>query len=484
MLSDTDKGNMLAGDDFRTSDDDRLFPLTRETEEALAKIRRLPGTVATMPLVDCYMGRQESPTSLTVLNDENVFPELAANVINCGMGLLDTGLDSEEVCGRDLDRWVRLVVQLGRVGTRSFSREQAQSAFVQGVPGLVAKGLVSDAVAEGFELGGQAIDGLNHRRSLTRYVPPTLLYSRFVRENALWSLGGNHFLEIQVVRTFGDAEDAGSPVGLSPGRVVVMLHTDFRVTGALNYHFVRRKRLEEKSVAKRAAYSASKWAFQLASGRPSLNRVKALKRLYGRRVQFTPMPLGHPETDRYLTARGLAANYAYAGRAMLYEMMLSGLRNIFGTDGARARLVWDCDHESIRRRELNGRTVVCHRKGSVEAMPGKPVLIAGGYDYPSLLGVSPPKVPPWASYDHGSSHVNARITSTGDGHVPVSEGREVLRYRIAGRGDGVALVDRVALRSTNGFVRQVEALSRMGVVSPVAWLVPIANVKGRLLPGG
>jgi len=217
--------------------------------------------------------------------------------------------------------------------------------------------------------------------------PATVSDRAFERGLAqIGSLGsGNHFLEVQAVDRIYDAAVAGH-MGLSEGRICVMIHTGSRGLG----HQICTDHVRQMGQA---------------MGR------------YGIHVpdrQLACVPVRSPEGQAYLAAMAAAANYGRANRQLLTE----ATRRVFEQETATSLdLLYDVSHNlaKIEVHEVHGRecTLCVHRKGATRSLPphhpdlpadlaavGQPVLIPGTMGTASYVLAGVPDNPAFFSTAH------------------------------------------------------------------------------------
>lgn len=225
--------------------------------------------------------------------------------------------------------------------------------------------------------------------------PATVSDRAFERGLAqIGSLGsGNHFLEVQAVDRIYDAAVAGH-MGLSEGRICVMIHTGSRGLG----HQICTDHVRQMGQA---------------MGR------------YGIHVpdrQLACVPVRSPEGQAYLAAMAAAANYGRANRQLLTE----ATRRVFEQETATSLdLLYDVSHNlaKIEVHEVHGRecTLCVHRKGATRSLPphhpdlpadlaavGQPVLIPGTMGTASYVLAGVPDNPAFFSTAHGAGRVQSR----------------------------------------------------------------------------
>jgi tRNA-splicing ligase RtcB len=260
---------------------------------------------------------------------------------------------------------------------------------------------------------------------------------------------GNHFVEVDVVETVYDDEEAAR-LGLAHGGIVMQIHTGSRGLG-----------------------------HQVATD--SIRRMMQAMPRYGLRLpdpQLACAPINSPDGEAYLAAMAAAANFAFANRQIITGGIRRAWHHEMGADEP-LDIVYDVAHNIAKVEEHDGRRLVVHRKGATRAFPGQPVLIPGSMGTASYLLVG---LPGAMEQSFGSScHGAGRLMSRTQAKKQI-DGNE-LRARLERMG----IVAEAA--STKGLVEEapeaykdvdavVGVVAQAGIAKKVARLVPVAVIKG------
>ena len=263
--------------------------------------------------------------------------------------------------------------------------------------------------------------------------PSTVSDRAFERGLAqIGSLGsGNHFLEVQAVDRIYDAVVAGH-MGLSEGRICVMIHTGSRGLG----HQICTDHVRQMGQA---------------MGR------------YGIHVpdrQLACVPVRSPEGQAYLAAMAAAANYGRANRQLLTE----ATRRVFEQETATSLdLLYDVSHNlaKIEVHEVHGRecTLCVHRKGATH-------LLAGVPDNPAFFSTA-----------HGAGRVQSRHQAARHTNADaLRRGLEESGILVRGSSPrGLAEEKPGAYKDIDAVI---ETSHQAGLARKVARLVPLGVVKG------
>jgi tRNA-splicing ligase RtcB (3'-phosphate/5'-hydroxy nucleic acid ligase) len=450
--------------------DDSLLSgaLDDQSLEQLVNTATLPGIVGyalAMPDIHQGYGFPIGGVIATELPDGIISPGGVGYDINCGVRLLGTHLDVDEVepylddLASALQR--NCPTGVGRGGEIRLSEAALDQVLEQGARWALKNGYATEADLERTEESGR-IPGADVRKVSAR--------ARERGRDQLGTLGaGNHFIEVDVVDEVFD-EEAADRMGLSPGRVVAQIHCGSRGFG----HQVC------SDYVKRFHQSVRQYGIQL----PDRELVCA--------------PLSSPEGQDYLAAMRAAANFAFCNRQVLTHLIRRSFEQVLAGQVANPHIyqIYDIAHNmaKVEEHEVDGRRVqVCvHRKGATRAfgpgapgLPavyrdiGQPVLVPGSMGTASwvLVGTHGSMKQTFGSTCHGAGRTMSRRQAKRE--VQGQELRQSLeadgiRVR-AGSLGGLAEEAPVAYKDVD---RVIEVVHNAGIARKVARVVPIAVVKG------
>jgi tRNA-splicing ligase RtcB (3'-phosphate/5'-hydroxy nucleic acid ligase) len=423
--------------------------------DQLANGATLPGIVrAALAMPDIHQG-YGLPVGGVVATDAErgvVSPGAIGFDINCGVRLLRSGLEADEVAPR-LAMLVDALYATIPTGVGSQGRVPLGPAELRQV---MAKG-----AAWPVERGWGDRDDLEHLESEGRIpgAEPEAVSEHALERGRrqLGTLGsGNHFLEVQVVDEVYD-EPAAEDLGLRAGQLTVMIHTGSRGLG----HQVCTDYLKVTE--------------------------RALKR-YGIGVpdrQLACAPVGSEEARAYLGAMRAAANFAFANRQLLTHYAREVFQRVLGRSPRDLGLatVYDVAHNIAKEEEheVDGRRrrLLVHRKGATRAFPGQPVLVPGDMGRYSfvLLGTKTAMQETFGSTCHGAGRVMSRTAA-----VKAARGRSIAR-ELEARGVLARATGRDALaeempEAYKDVKDVVDVVHRFGISTRVARLRPVAVIKG------
>ena len=451
--------------------DDVLLPHIQDDEapEQVANVATLPGIVgAAWAMPDIHWGYGFPIGGVAAFDPDEggvVSPGGVGFDINCGVRLLRTGLQAEEVRGRlkeTIDALFDVVpAGLGGKGGTGVTDRDLDQILEEGAVWAEEQGLLDADDRRRLETHGR-VDGAR----------PDLVSERArVRgRRSLGSLGsGNHFLEVQAVEEVWD-EDAAKAFGVASGEAVVMIHTGSRGLG----HQIAQEHIQ-------ALQGRARFGIRLPDR------------------QLACAPLGSREAEEYMAAMAAGANFAFVNRSLVAARAADALERVFGA--GRPTVVYDVCHNIAKMEEhvVEGRRkLLCvHRKGATRAfgpdhpeLPqafagvGQPVLVPGDMGRQSFLlagrGTGPGSRAegPFASCCHGAG----RRMSRTEAKRGVSGGSVVQelwdRQGILVRATSPKVAAEEAPQAYKDVGQVVGAVERAGLAARVARVRPLGVVKG------
>jgi tRNA-splicing ligase RtcB len=437
--------------------------------EQLANTATLPGLVGyalAMPDIHQGYGFPVGGVAATDARSGVISPGGIGYDINCGVRLLATNLEREEVQPHLADLanvlYHTCPSGVGASGNVRLSTGQLDEVLSKGALWALQQGMAREEDLNLTEENGTMSGAWPDK------VSP---HAKDRGRDQLGTLGaGNHFIEVDEVSELFDAEGAAA-MGLHPGLVVVQIHCGSRGFG----HQVCTDYVRD---------------FQSAVRRYD---IKLPDR------ELVCAPIESPEGKDYLAAMAAAANYAWANRQVLTHL----IRRSFETALAGkvkdwdVRQVYDIAHNIAKIEEHKpdgGRAVrVCvHRKGATRAfgpgssvLPdvyrkvGQPVLVPGSMGTASwvLLGTAGSMEQSFGSTCHGAGRTMSRTAARKS--VQGQKLREQMeRDGIAVRAGSLAALAEEAPEAYKDVDRVVNIVHGAGIARKVARLKPLAVIKG------
>jgi tRNA-splicing ligase RtcB len=436
--------------------------------EQLVNTATLPGVVGpalAMPDIHQGYGFPIGGVVATRLSDGVISPGGVGYDINCGVRLLGTQMEREEI-SPFLDTLISALYSscpsgVGKGGGIVLKGRALDRVLETGARWALKRGMATEEDLGKTE-GGGCLEGARADALSQR--------ARERGRDQMGTLGsGNHFIEIDAVQSVAAAGPAGR-MGLFPGQVVIQIHCGSRGLG----HQVCGDYVHRFQKAVRDS------GLQL----PDRELVAA--------------PLESREGRDYLSAMNAAANYAFANRQVLAHRIRETVDRMLAGKVARRGIyqIYDIAHNmaKIETHTVAGKpTPLCvHRKGATRAFGpgspeipavyrkiGQPVLVPGSMGTASwvLTGTESAMALTFGSCCHGAGRVMSR--SQAKKKIRGAALREELEaggiHIRAGSLSGLAEEAPQVYKDVDQVVSIVEAA---GIAVKVARLVPLAVIKG------
>jgi tRNA-splicing ligase RtcB len=425
--------------------------------DQLAATPGLDHYVAVLPDVH-QKGRNISPTGVVTVSRNAIAPRAVDTGVSCGMRVLVSDIEARDLTPAVLDRLFSafmLDVPLER-GEDVLSEGDAEAILATGA-GWCRRALgVGDEELARIEDGGSAV-AAEDADAVLAAVPRKAV--RKGRRRFCTIGAGNHFLEAQEIVEVFD-ERRASALGLRPGAVAFMLHSDSRGVGG--------------TIMRRCAEAhAEKFAPEGSNG------------------GFWSMPADSEEGVALALGLAGAMNFGFANRVAISERLRATVRNVLGHQSIKLPLLYDCAHVSIKRETWKGEPLWVHRHGASRALPpsrlagdptlsitGQPVPIPGSMGHDSFIGaVREEAVDSFYSVNHGAGRLLdkpdalARFTES---EVEQEMRRKNIRlYRYG--SDNIAEQAPGSFKDIDDVIR---AMAVSPIMDPVVRLRPLAVLKG------
>jgi tRNA-splicing ligase RtcB len=436
--------------------------------QQVANVAHLPGIVGhSLAMPDVHWGYGFPIGGVAAFDEEEgvLSPGGVGYDINCGVRLLRSNLDVEEVRPRlealSVALYHAVPGGLGRGSHRKLKPKELERVMLRGAPWAVDEGYGDaedlDAIEEGGSFAG-ADPAKVSERARTRGLPQ------------LGSLGsGNHFCELGYVAEVLD-DAVAAAFGLRLGGVTLMIHSGSRGLG-----------------------------HQICED--SLRRMLEASARYGIALpdrQLCAAPLGSPEAADYFAAMACAVNFAFANRQMMTAFARQALCDHLrrSDDELGLRVVYDVCHNIAKweEHEVDGqrRRLCVHRKGATRAFGpghpqvpeayravGQPVLVPGDmgrYSY-VLVGTERAMQETFGSSCHGAGRKLSRNAAKRLArHRPVFQ--ELRERGVFVQAESKATVAEEIPEAYKDVADVVDVMHAAGIARKVAKLLPLAVIKG------
>jgi tRNA-splicing ligase RtcB len=432
--------------------------------DQLVNVSTLPGiTRCALGMPDMHEGYgfPVGGVAGTLLPDGAISPGGIGFDINCGVRLLVSRLhypEAESVVPTLVHELSRCIpTGYGRHGRINLSADELDRVLNEGCTYVVRErklGLEEDL--ERIESQG-SLPGADASRVSDR--------AKQRGQDQLGTLGGgNHFLEVQSVDAIFDERAAGA-LGLSVGKLTVLIHTGSRGLGhqiCTDYVKVMDQALPRHKIS-----------------------------LPDR--QLACAPLSSKEGKDYFAAMCAAANFAWSNRQVLTQRIRETFARVLGAGAdSELRLIYDVAHNIAKLEQFGNQTLCIHRKGATRAFGpssqeippvyrgiGQPIFIPGSMGTASfvLVGADASRDISLSSTCHGAGRALSRTSAKKQ--VAGAELRKQLEARgIVVRCPSNTELAEEAPLAYKDVERVVEVVARAGIATKVARLVPRGVLKG------
>ena len=436
--------------------------------EQLVNTATLPGAVEyalAMPDIHQGYGFPIGGVLATRLPDGVISPGGVGYDINCGVRLLATNLEGEEIISYLDDLTSALYANcpsgVGKGGNIELKANELDRLLESGSNWALKRGLASESDLDRTEENG-CLAGADAAKVSPR--------AKARGKGQVGTLGaGNHFIEIDVIDHISD-ESVARRIGLNQRQIVVQIHCGSRGLGhQVCGDYVKR--------------------FQKAIRKYELNLPDR---------ELVCAPLSSPEGQDYLAAMKAAANYAFANRQVLAHHIRRSFEQVLAGKVQNHHIyqIYDIAHNmaKVETHEVDGRKLkLCvHRKGATRAfgpgspeLPsiyrdiGQPVLVPGSMGTASwvLIGTRASMTRTFGSTCHGAGRTMSRKKAKKSVHgAGLRDQLEAAGIHVrAGSMSGLAEEAPTAYKDVN---RVVDVVHGAGIAKKVARLKPVAVIKG------
>jgi tRNA-splicing ligase RtcB len=406
-----------------------------------------------------------------VLGLENaIMPPAVGYDINCGMRLLRTPFSKGEINTDAIAESIARDIPLGEgMSNLPLDKHLIDIVINEGVAG------VSKLVQSVKHRAWEAFDEQEFAEDVKRIeengcMPadmgdvPKIAVDKGA--NQIGTLGGgNHFIEIQLVQHIYD-EDLAGFFGLFLNQIVVMIHSGSR----------------------RFGYEIADEYMDVAARLPEMET---------RRKMLSYLLTDRREGQKYISAMGAAANFAFVNRHIMGLLVRRCFARMFGP--TPMPLVYDVTHNMAKLETHQGKQLWVHRKGATRAFgpqlmsgtpfaqTGQPIITPGSMGTASYLMVGTgDSEESLCSVNHGAGRVMSRTAASGKGRHGHSRGEAMIsdnEFKSSMAGIKLIAGDKRRIKEEapaayKDIDEVVRIVSQCGWARPVARMVPLAVLKG------
>jgi len=441
--------------------------------EQLKNAARLPSVVRVLATPDIHVGFGV-PIGCVVGLTEIVVPAAVGYDVNCGMRVMTTPLKRSDIDPAKLAHSIRRDIPLGEGKSNlRLTVDELDVILEKGVKGIAEIAGTEGRIWESRDEAEEARD-LEHIENHGSMQGDISAVSDHAKQRGMSQLatlgGGNHFIEIQVVDRVFD-EKMAARFGLAHDMITVMIHSGSRGLG----------------------HQVGDDYMKLARRIQSKDGESASRELGYLRISDKP-------GQRYIGAMNAAANFAFANRQFIADLVRREFRHEFGN--IPMPIIYDVPHNMAKLEKHFGQEMWVHRKGATRAFGpsrmagttfsdcGQPVLIPGSMGTASyvLVGAdSKDAGEAVCSVNHGAGRVMSRTAARGKRarHGQVISPPAITDEEFARSMEGITLiaesrqsVKEEAPAAYKDIDAVVETVVEAGLAKAVVRMRPLAVLKG------
>ncbi len=442
-------------------------------DEALQQLRNaasIPGVRKVLATPDIHTGFGVPIGSVIAIPDA-IIPSAVGYDVNCGMRLLTTPLSKSDIDAKILANSIHRDIPLGE-GKKNVKLTKSELRLVlergvKGLPDWLPNHLRLNKLWDETEFVMDVVN-IEEQGSMPGSADAVSVRAIERGRGQLGTLGGgNHFIEIQEVKSTADKKLA-SEFGIHTGQILVMIHSGSRGFG-----------------------------HQIGMDYMPLAAAKAGDKIPDRSLGF--FSVESTEGRDYIAAMDAAANYAFVNRQIMAMFVRKNFRHYFGN--IPMPLIYDVPHNMAKFEKHNGERLWVHRKGATRAFPkqrmqgtryahiGQPVIIPGSMGTASYLLVGTETgAESLYSVNHGAGRTMSRRAAAGkirrrDGKVIRPARITDERFQESMKGIYLVCEDKFAIKEeAPDAYKDIDEVIRIvvgaGLGVLVARMVPLAVLKG------
>lgn len=341
-------------------------------EETFAQAEDIAGNLDTffrhtvaMPDVCSKPGRKNA-SGTTIVSEKYILPQVNDSDPNCGMRLLKTNLNEDNITPEEIDRLfqelVNVVPTKKLVGT-SVPFDVVVDICRQGTSAIIEHlGIKTKNELANTQCGGNFFEREMTRQDIFDVIPKLYLFFAKFRLGVIGA-AGNHFLDLMKVSDLVDPAMAAE-FGLKKGKYLFMIHTGSGILGQYTMYTHTAKKREHFSQA--LMVTLGKLTFNSRKKEVYEKMQEKIKKHMTRDDSLLKYDADGPDGEMYMAARAAASNFGTANRAVITHNISETVKKILGRD-PEMDLIYDMPHISITQEEHFGQKVFVHRSNTSRA---------------------------------------------------------------------------------------------------------------------
>ncbi len=334
--------------------------------ESVAANDGLVSHIAAMADVHSKPGRKNA-TGTTIASEHFILPQLNDSDPACGMRLVRTNLNENNITPKELDRLFEALVPV--VPTKAYVGTYLPFRIVtdicrKGIKPLIEYlGIQTKYETENSLDRGNFFSAPPSRRDMLQILPPLFLFFAQFRSGILGA-AGNHFLDLMKVTGIED-EPTATKLGIKNGDYLFMIHCGSGILGQYTMYMYTAKKREHLSTAIFMNLGRFFWSTPFKNTVRSI-AAKIRASHFGTQESLITFDGEGDDGKLYMAARNACSNFAHANRAVITHNIGQTIKRVLGHD-PELELLYDMPHILVSREEHAKKNVWVHRNGTSRA---------------------------------------------------------------------------------------------------------------------
>lgn len=438
--------------------------------ERLKKISNLSFVTKVIALPDFHLKeKMEAPSSIAVAVKDHIVSHFSSSSLNCGMGALNTSIHKEDMMkNKNLTSFFNLFRKTKEDKKYDLNPSELEGVMLNGAKFLLEKYNLDREILDKFENNG----GTSIKSSYEKQLALSSIFKEDLYDNSYiglknlgLGLGGNHFLEIQVVDKIYDNEICKKN-NIELNKIVVMYHGGGGIVpGFIGAFFAKRKKGMDNDI--KFLYNKLKFHFQ---NKEAIFNFRKIWKYYFSNSKFIGIPLSEKEGERVFIANKVSMNYGYAYRLAFIARIKDTFSKIFGNN-LKIFPMLDVSHNTIQEEIINGEKFIIHRHNTAHLLPNEIAILPGFHTTHSYIGIGLDNLPYYLnSIPHGAGYSIKKYKEL-DIAKEISNSKT---YKYICEDEEPILVNHI---TDEGIDRTVELLYEKKLFKPIARVLPLGVLK-------
>lgn len=345
---------------------DELMP-DQDTIDQLAKVAKNKEVFHHISaLTDvCQKPGRKNPSGTVVATKDYFMPQLLDTAPNCGMRLISTPFDVNDLNEEKIDKLFNELVKV--IPTKTYLGTYLPYKVIMDISKRGSIALLEYLKEDTSEVerivhqGNMFEDEKVTDQDLYKAIPKIFFRIAQLRTGILGA-AGNHFLDLMRITEVID-DDLASKFGLHKDQYVFLMHTGSGLFGQYASYFYTPKKKEHRSQKLISDFARMTFLDKKVDWHETLkNDIPK----YSDAEEFFKVKIDSELGRNYFTAHRAAANHGFANRTLLQYNLKKAIKKTLGKDNA-LKLVYDMTHVSATKENHFGENVVVHRSNATRA---------------------------------------------------------------------------------------------------------------------